>query len=73
MCQATIIATEDGHVLGVHAWTEGFKPLKCPVRRSEKDFVAHLSYLVHHGRRELANDLLERYCSGDVSVLVLVL
>jgi hypothetical protein len=73
MCEFSLVVAADGHICGVHDWTGGFKPLKCPVRKSESDLEAYLSRLIHLGHRELANDLLERYCSGDVSVLVLIL
>jgi hypothetical protein len=72
MCNITIITNPDGHVQGVCDWTEGFKPLKCTVHKTENDFEAYLMRLIHLGQREVANDLLERYDSGDLSVFALI-
>ena len=64
MCK-TIIVTVNGHVHGVHDWTGGFKPLKCPRRRlSEQDMLARASYLERRERYEEAYDLLLRFLAG---------
>ncbi len=65
MCQESIVATAEGHVRGVHDWTEGFKPLRCPRRRLSEDDVQALSLmLARRGRREESNEILERFCDG---------
>ena len=62
MCQESIVATADGHVRGVHDWTQGFKPLKRPCRRlSERDMLAQASYLERRRHYEEAYDLLLRF------------
>ena len=65
MCEATIIATADGHVRGVHSWTEGFTPLKCPRKAVTEDSV--LACAVRLERRGLHDEaalLLDRFVAG---------
>lgn len=65
MCHATIVATEDGRVLGVLTWTDGFKPIKCPRKPATEDSV--LAYAVRLERRGLHDEaalLLDRFIAG---------
>ncbi len=66
MCNAAIIVTPDGHVRGVHDWTEGFKPLKCPHKQhvSEDDVFAIALRFEKRGLFAEAEEVLDRYCLG---------
>jgi len=61
MHKATVVATENGRVLGVHTWTEGFKPLKCPRKRvmTEDDILAVALWFEKHGQEDAALAFLE--------------
>lgn len=60
MSNATIVATAAGRVCGVHSWTEGFKPLKCPRKvATEDDILAVALWLEKHGKPEEALAYLE--------------
>ena len=63
MSKATLVATADGHVCGVHSWTEGFTALKCPTRkvRTEDDVLAVALWLEKHGRQDEALAYLEHF------------
>lgn len=62
MCQTTLVVTEDGHVLGVQSWTEGFKPLQCPRKvMDERHVLAVASWFEKRGRREEADEVLEKF------------
>jgi hypothetical protein len=62
-----IANTTTGHVVGVHSWTEGFVPLKCPVRRlTEREAVAHAMWLELHISSECALEFIDRWAAGYV-------
>ena len=63
MSTATVVVTADGHICGVHSWTEGYRPLATPRKRrpSENDILATALWLEKHGRGEEALAYIERF------------
>jgi hypothetical protein len=65
MSQTSVISTADGHIHGVHDWTEGYKPLKCPRKVvGEDDVLAYAVWLERRGFGDVAEEILERYIAG---------
>ncbi len=62
---AIVTVGEDERPVGVITWVNGFQKLKPPTKKmTEDEFLARLMYLVQHGHREDADELLELYCDG---------
>lgn len=62
-----ILKNPTGRVVGVHSWTEGFKPLTMPRqagRLSDKEALAHALYLARNVSPEAADEFLDRWCGG---------
>jgi hypothetical protein len=65
MCETTIVVTADGRVCGVHSWTGGFVPLKCPRKPVTQDTVLEFAvHLERRGLRDEADFLLSRFLAG---------
>lgn len=62
MCETKLVVSADGHVRGVHDWTGGFKPLKCPRKKAtEDDILAIALRLEKAGQQEEALAYIERF------------
>ena len=60
-----IVTTTQGHVLGVHSWTGGFRPIVKPTYSAvclrEKETLAHACWLARHVSPEAADEYLDRW------------
>lgn len=64
MSQANLVSA-NGHICGVHDWTEGFTALKCRRKEpTEDDVLAFALWLENRGLEEAVEDILERYLAG---------
>jgi hypothetical protein len=59
---AVVMVAADGHAVGVLSW-DGFHKAKQPRHKlTEDDVVARMMWLVSHGMRDEAEDLLYEFC-----------
>ena len=61
MCELRVVATEDGHICGVHSWTTGFtaKTQKA-CRLTEESIFARAAWLTLHVSKEAAEEYFDR-------------
>ncbi len=62
MSNAKLVLSADGHVFGVHSWTDGFVAIKCPRKcMTEDDALAIALWLANRGLREEAEEFIENF------------
>ncbi|MDB5224867.1 MAG: hypothetical protein JWO43_489 [Candidatus Adlerbacteria bacterium] len=58
------ITTPEGNPLYIHDWADGPKLLRAPRRvKTDDEVQCEALWLERHGKKEEAEDILERHCS----------
>jgi hypothetical protein len=62
MSQTKLVASDNGRVLGIHTWTDGYVPIQCPKKaQTEADVLATALWLEKRGMQEEALAYIERF------------